>query len=500
MALWRFASGEADILIAPVQTALWRMRDREFYRQLARTIERDQAIPLEELLEFLASAGYDKQITCEMPGQYAVRGGIIDIFSPELRNPFASSCSGDTIESIRAFDPNTQRSTNPVERATLMPLDGVSRGTREVLERMRVSFGVRAAKTIRLPAGFYPGWEFRGDSARGAQIDSVRSCHRSAGYRRRAGTARGGRRKYRAELAEAFEEAEDPLAEPPLRYIFDEEEWALARQMVPRLGLEHLGVSHAAEAAESDAAATGSRAAMNESCCRPSRPRGTTGTSPHSWRKCAARVAAGEHVMISAASTGELERFADISHEYRVAVSPGRTRRKRYGGAAGRGRERKQRAARRSCWSKRRSAKALFSTTRTSSSTAMPICSRRCHLRSARDRASEDREFLQRFLRPQARRLCRARGSRHRPIRRPAAGVSGRRERRIHAAALCGRREALRSARAARSRAEVSVARRGEAHARPAGRRQFGRRAKRASANPSTTWRTSCSRSMPSGR
>src|SRR5574340_793049 len=62
------------------------------------------------------------QTTCEMPGQFAVRGGIIDVFSPETPQPVRIELLGDTIESIRAFDPNTQRSTNPVERVTLMPL------------------------------------------------------------------------------------------------------------------------------------------------------------------------------------------------------------------------------------------------------------------------------------------------------------------------------------------------------------------------------------------
>src|SRR5215469_2274974 len=83
VALWRFANGDADMMIAPVQAALWRMRESEFYRHLALTIERDQDIPHRELLDFLSSAGYDKQTTCEMPGQFAVRGGIIDVFSPE---------------------------------------------------------------------------------------------------------------------------------------------------------------------------------------------------------------------------------------------------------------------------------------------------------------------------------------------------------------------------------------------------------------------------------
>src|SRR6202020_2158346 len=66
VALWRFASGDADILITPIQAAAWRMRDADFYKKLALTVSRDQTIEHEELIEFLSSAGYDKQVTCDM--------------------------------------------------------------------------------------------------------------------------------------------------------------------------------------------------------------------------------------------------------------------------------------------------------------------------------------------------------------------------------------------------------------------------------------------------
>ena len=125
---------------------MWRMREPEFYRQLARTIERDEAIPHEELIGFLVGAGYEKQVTCEMPGQFAVRGGIIDVFSPEALQPVRIELLGDTIESIRAFDPNTQRSTNPVERATLLPLTEFPHPA-EVLAAFRARAPPRVAKT-----------------------------------------------------------------------------------------------------------------------------------------------------------------------------------------------------------------------------------------------------------------------------------------------------------------------------------------------------------------
>ena len=114
-----------------------------------------------------------------MPGQYAVRGGIIDVFSPEAPQPVRIELLGDTIESIRAFDPNTQRSTNPVERATLLPLTEFLRRA-EVLERLQRDAPHPAAKMMRLPLGFYPGLGISRDSARGTQVRAVRSGRRSA--------------------------------------------------------------------------------------------------------------------------------------------------------------------------------------------------------------------------------------------------------------------------------------------------------------------------------
>src|SRR2546426_4963072 len=58
----------------------------------------------------------------ELPGQFAVRGGIIDVFSPESARPVRIELLGDTVESVREFDPRTQRSIAPVVRTTILPL------------------------------------------------------------------------------------------------------------------------------------------------------------------------------------------------------------------------------------------------------------------------------------------------------------------------------------------------------------------------------------------
>ena len=57
-----------------------------------------------------------------MPGQFAVRGGIVDVYPPEGMYPVRIELLGDMVESLREFNPETQRSVQPVERVTLLPL------------------------------------------------------------------------------------------------------------------------------------------------------------------------------------------------------------------------------------------------------------------------------------------------------------------------------------------------------------------------------------------
>src|SRR6266851_4795212 len=121
-ALFRLTDGQVSLLVAPVSAALWRYQDPYVYLSLARTLATDTEIPLEQLLAHLGSVGYTRTEMVEMPGQFAVRGGIIDVFSPESPRPVRVELLGDTVESVREFDPRTQRSVAPVVRTTLLPL------------------------------------------------------------------------------------------------------------------------------------------------------------------------------------------------------------------------------------------------------------------------------------------------------------------------------------------------------------------------------------------
>ncbi len=65
------------------------------------------------LLPHLNTVGYHSTDVVEMPGEYALRGGILDVYSPEAERPVRIEFFGDEVESIRKFDPATQRSSNP---------------------------------------------------------------------------------------------------------------------------------------------------------------------------------------------------------------------------------------------------------------------------------------------------------------------------------------------------------------------------------------------------
>ena len=121
-ALWKLATGAVSILIAPVEAAALRLFDRDYYAGLAVTLKRGEEVDIEVLTAHLASVGYTQMDLVEMPGQFTRRGGILDVYSPESDRPVRIEFFGDEIETIRKFDPETQRSQSALDEAQLLPL------------------------------------------------------------------------------------------------------------------------------------------------------------------------------------------------------------------------------------------------------------------------------------------------------------------------------------------------------------------------------------------
>jgi transcription-repair coupling factor (superfamily II helicase) len=124
-ALWKICAqktGTPRLVIAPIESACMKVFDRGYYAALALDLRLGEEHLPEMLVEHLLSVGYTKVDVVEMPGQVTIRGGIIDVYSPEQDSPVRIDFFGDEIESIRRFDTETQRSSSSLDRALLLPL------------------------------------------------------------------------------------------------------------------------------------------------------------------------------------------------------------------------------------------------------------------------------------------------------------------------------------------------------------------------------------------
>jgi transcription-repair coupling factor (superfamily II helicase) len=174
VALWNLARGQTRILFVPLPAALGRFRDKSYYGSLALELKPGDEVNLEDLVEHLKGVGYEVGEPVENAGQLSVRGGIIDVFSPESEWPFRIEFFGDLIESVREFDPTSQRSRAPVNLARLLPLAETRYSpqyfeylVQTLIEReVGIRQGSNAARHEKEPewASAYispfPGWEF----------------------------------------------------------------------------------------------------------------------------------------------------------------------------------------------------------------------------------------------------------------------------------------------------------------------------------------------------
>ena len=169
--LWKIATNRVSIVIAPIEAASMRLFDRPYYAGLAQILRRGEEVDLDMLTTHLQSIGYTQMDIVEMPGQFTRRGGILDVYSPEMDRPVRFDFFGDEIESIRKFDPETQRSSTALDEALLLPLTETPVSerllsavqTRLSGNRMASSDNDPSAVSAAIAAGgvsVFPGWEF----------------------------------------------------------------------------------------------------------------------------------------------------------------------------------------------------------------------------------------------------------------------------------------------------------------------------------------------------
>src|SRR5215467_765659 len=124
-ALWRLRNKQVDVVVASTRSMATRLVAPLQFDSYSLHVTSGEDLSQELLIEHLANAGYLRQEPVGSPGEFSVRGGIVDVFSPLMRNPVRIEFFGDSVDSIREFDLDDQRSRGPVQHIDILPMHEV---------------------------------------------------------------------------------------------------------------------------------------------------------------------------------------------------------------------------------------------------------------------------------------------------------------------------------------------------------------------------------------
>ncbi len=306
--LCRLATQRVPITVLPVASALLRIAPGDFYRQLALKLRVGEELPLDEVVAHLESIGYERREPVEMVGEYSVRGGILDVFSPEAPKPVRIDLFGDQVESIRRFDVESQRSVLKVEDCTLLPLTEYQK-SRPLLVELRELMEQAGIPGRDLPPSGepFPGWELVSPMVRPRNESVLSLLDRPVVVWDEPEQVRAAAERFWTRL----EQIERSPAYDPDRVFFRWEEFASRAAYAPCIELKQLEIGWAND---------GGDAALHIAT-RPSLA--FHGNMQVAIAEARTLVEAGNQVAFCASSTGEVERVADILNEYGVPYQLG---------------------------------------------------------------------------------------------------------------------------------------------------------------------------------
>ena len=149
-ALWAMSQGKAPLVITTVDGLMQRTLSVEQLQQSSMTIQDGKAYDVQQIIDTLTLGGYTRCQQVEGAGQFSVRGGILDFYSPAYPEPVRVEFFGDDVDSMSFFDVSTQRRTEKITSAQILPaaetLPTMCRGGREGLAQELNKLYKRLAK------------------------------------------------------------------------------------------------------------------------------------------------------------------------------------------------------------------------------------------------------------------------------------------------------------------------------------------------------------------
>ncbi len=122
LALWNLTVTKPDFLIVSAKSLITKTLAPDEIKNLGAHLKRDADYAPEALIEKLVASGYVREEPLKNVGEFSVRGGILDVWSPEAEMPVRIEFFGDTVDSIREFDPETQLSTEQLKETQVAPM------------------------------------------------------------------------------------------------------------------------------------------------------------------------------------------------------------------------------------------------------------------------------------------------------------------------------------------------------------------------------------------
>ena len=313
VALWNLARGRTRVLFVPLPAALGRFREKAYYGSLALELEVSDEVIIEDLVEHLQAVGYEPGEPVSTPGQFSVRGGIVDIFPPEVAWPLRLEFFGDQIESLREFDPNTQRSRDRTTAARLLPFTETRRSPR-LFERLVEVLGAR--QNLKAEPDWaaeyshpFPGWEFFAPLAEPHPQTLAALMERPLLIWDEPVERLSQLQRTLESWAAAYDEVRDvvPPRPRPEEIFFPPEEFMSAIKGTPQISFKELAIE--------DTEAAGESPALRLATQPPPKFHGAVKALAEDLR---ARRSQGESVIVVLPTAGKADRLREILNEYEI--------------------------------------------------------------------------------------------------------------------------------------------------------------------------------------